>query len=564
MQSWRDTEGRVATLAELKGDRLTLQPTAQLQEALRAVWIPCVFSRGSLRVALGPWHWPTVRPLLPVDLVAHVEAERPAWLAWMAQEEAARAARPANPLAKVALGAVEAPADSDHPWHRLYPFQRVGVQWIHAVGLRGVVGDDMGVGKTPQGWMALELDANARRTLIVCPGSVLIHWMREGARWAPRWTASVAWSTKDVQKLAAAPYPDRHATIVSWGLLSRPATVEALGKVGFDAVIADEAHYAKNSEAARTQALVRLMHGARVRLPLTGTPIKSRPAEFWTLLHMIDPIRFHTFYPFGETFCGAKNRHIGLRVVRVYTGSARLPQLAKLTTPYVLRREKLEVLVDLPPKRRQTLPLRAPPDLVEESVDLLQKLRDQAKAGQETPQALGEIGKLRQRIGLEKVPAAVEWAVDAHQSGEPTVLFVFHQEVAAQLRIGLEKAGLRVGSILGSTGARERQPIVDAFQAGDLDVMIGSEAIKEGVTLTRAALSLQVEYWWTPGDHDQAEDRLCRNTQTRPVLNVYLQLEGTLDDHIAKLIEKKRDVVTETLDRDAFHRMTLRQLSANA
>jgi len=94
--------------------------------------------------------------------------------------------------------------------------------------------------------------------------------------------------------------------------------------------------------------------------------------------------------------------------------------------------------------------------------------------------------------------------------------------------------------------------------------MIGSEAIKEGVTLTRAALSLQVEYWWTPGDHDQAEDRLCRNTQTRPVLNVYLQLEGTLDDHIAKLIEKKRDVVTETLDRDAFHRMTLRQLSANA
>jgi SNF2 family DNA or RNA helicase len=141
------------------------------------------------------------------------------------------------------------------------------------------------------------------------------------------------------------------------------------------------------------------------------------------------------------------------------------------------------------------------------------------------------------------------------------VLFVYHQEVANQLVLGLRKAGLRVGVILGSTAAKERQPIVDAFQAGDLDVLVGSESIKEGISLVRAALSCQVEYWWTPGDMEQAEDRLWRNKQLRPVTNVYLHAEGTLDDHVAKLVEDKRDVVRESLVRDGFHMALLRRLT---
>ena len=561
MRGYLHEDGSVACLAEVEGDHLLLQPAQRLREELTKAWISVAYVRGSWRATLGRWHWPIVRPLLPADLVAHVEAAQPGWLTWLAAEEAARRGRPADPLQWVATDGLSAPDDPDHPWHRLYPYQRLGVQWAFAVGGRGIIGDDMGLGKTPQGWMVLERDAAARRALIVCPGSVLVNWTREGARWAPTWTSSVAWSSRDLEKVALAPYPDRHATVVSWGLLSRPSAFAALRRMGFDAVIVDEAHYAKNAEAARTRSVLELLHDARIRLPLSGTPLKSRPAEFWTLLHAVDPIRFHSFFPWGETFCGAKDRRIGARVVRVYTGSARLPQLARLTTPYVLRREKAEVLTELPPKTRQTLPLRASRDLVRETVDLLQQLRDQARAGEENPRALGAIGRLRQKIGLSKVDAAVEWATDAHASGEPSVLFVYHQEVANQLVLGLRKAGLRVGVILGSTAAKERQPIVDAFQAGELDAIVGSESIKEGISLVRAALSCQVEYWWTPGDMEQAEDRLWRNRQTRPVTNVYLHAEGTLDDHVAKLVEDKRDVVRESLVRDGFHMALLRRLT---
>lgn len=561
MRGWLYEDGTTACLAAVEGERLLLQPAQRLREALAKVWVAGTYVRGAWRVSLGRWHWPTVRALLPGDLVAHVEAERPAWLVWLDREQAARHIRPTDPLQQVMTDGLSAPDDPDHPWHRLYPYQRLGVQWAFAVGGRGIIGDDMGLGKTPQGWMVLERDEAARRALIVCPGSVLVNWTREGARWAPSWTSSVAWSSRDLAKAALAAYPDRHATVVSWGLLSRPSAFAALRQIGFDAVIVDEAHYAKNAEAARTQSVVELLHDARIRLPLSGTPIKSRPAEFWTLLHAVDPIRFHSFLPWGETFCGAKDRRIGAKVVRVYTGSARLPQLARLTTPYVLRREKRDVLTELPPKTRQTLPLRASRDLVTETVDLLQQLRDQARSGEENPRALGAIGRLRQKIGLYKVDAAVEWATDAHATGEPSVLFVYHQEVANQLVLGLRKAGLRVGVILGSTAAKERQPIVDAFQAGDLDVLVGSESIKEGISLVRAALSCQVEYWWTPGDMEQAEDRLWRNKQTRPVTNVYLHAEGTLDDHVAKLVEDKRDVVRESLVRDGFHMALLRRLT---
>jgi SWI/SNF-related matrix-associated actin-dependent regulator 1 of chromatin subfamily A len=561
MRAWREAEGGIACLAALEDEVLVVQPAATLRAALEKVWISCSYIRGAWRVRLGRWHWPLVSPLLPVDLVAYVAAERPEWRVWIEEEERRRGLRPADPLATVSVAGLAPPEDADHPWHRLYPYQRLGVQWVVAVGGRGILGDDMGLGKTPQAWMVLERDADARRALVVCPGSVLVNWTREGARWAPSWTSSVAWSSRDLEKLVKAPPQDRHAVVVSWGLLSRPASVAALRRIGFDAVVADEAHYAKNPEAARTQAVIGLFHSARIRLPLSGTPIKSRPAEFWSLLHAVDPIRFHSFFPWGETFCGAKDRRIGAKVVRTYDGSARLPQLARLTTPYVLRREKREVLTDLPPKSRQTLPLVVSRALVEETTDLLQQIRDQARAGAESPRALGELGKLRQRIGLEKVEAAVEWATDAHANGEPTVLFVYHREVGQRLFAGLQKAGLRVGMILGDTNAKDRQPVVDAFQRGDLDVLVGSESIKEGITLVRSAFSCQVEYWWTPGDMEQAEDRLCRNGQTRPVTNVYLHAENTLDDHVARLIEDKREVVRESLVRDGFHKALLRRLT---
>ena len=579
MSSWYDDDGSLAALAEVKGHTLDLQPAPRLRRALLEKWIPVQYARNAMRVEVTAPQWPIVAPLLPATLRAHVEAELPAWPAWVNDEQTRQGMRPADPLV-AALNAGDLEVPDDHPWHRLYPYQRAGVRWLFATGLRAVLGDDMGLGKTPQAWMSLELSDSARLALVVCPGSVLENWVREGKRWAPGWTAKVAWSSKDIGKLVL-PDTGRHAIIVSWGLMSREATRENLAKLGFDTVICDEAHYAKTPEAARTRGVLALLHAARHRMLLTGTPIKNRPAEFWTLLHAVATLRFHTFNPWGETFCGARDRRIGHKVVRTYDGNSRLGQLAKVTTPYVLRREKRAVLTDLPPKRRQRLVLPKNDELSALTRSVLEEVRAQAQSEREGTRALGLLGELRQHIGLAKIDAAVEWAQDARANDEPVVIFVYHREVGNQLKARLLKEGMRVGMILGDTPAKDRQSLVDAFQLrhhddcveercaaacgvrqhGPLDILIGSEAIKEGITLVRAALSLQVEYWWSPGDLEQAEDRLCRNGQDRPVLNVYLHLDSTLDDHVAMLLEDKRDTVRQSLARDTFHKVLLDRLA---
>ena len=96
--------------------------------------------------------------------------------------------------------------------------------------------------------------------------------------------------------------------------------------------------------------------------------------------------------------------------------------------------------------------------------------------------------------------------------------------------------------------------MTDAFQDGELEVVIGSEACKEGVTLTRACHVLFLEYWWTPGDLSQAEDRVHRYSQDRPVLVTYLHLGGStsarsLDDHVVGLLTDKSAVISRINDR---------------
>lgn len=582
MSSWYDDDGNLAALADAGADTLDLQPAPRLRRALHEKWIPVQYVRNAMRVEVTAAQWPIVAPLLPATLRTHVEEVLPSWPAWVVQEQERQRTRPADPLV-AALDAGDLDVDAAHPWHSLYPFQRAGVRWLFAAGMRAVLGDDMGLGKTPQAWMALELHPSTRVALIVCPGSVLENWVREGKRWAPSWNARVAWSSKEIAKLEI-PAEGRHAIIVSWGLMSREATRTNLARLGFDTVVCDEAHYAKTPEAARTRGVIAMLHKADHRILLTGTPIKNRPAEFWTLLHAVDPLRFHTFYPWGETFCGARDRRIGHKVVRTYDGNSRLAQLAKITTPYVLRREKRTVLTDLPPKRRQRLVLPKNDELTALTRSVLEEVRSQAQSERQGTRALGLLGELRQHIGLAKIDAAVEWAMDANANGEPVVIFVYHREVGNQLKARLLKEGMRVGMILGDTPAKDRQSLVDAFQLrhhdactdarcaeacgvrqhGELDILIGSEAIKEGITLVRAALSLQVEYWWSPGDLEQAEDRLCRNGQDRPVLNVYLHLDGTLDDHVAMLLEDKRDTVRQSLARDGFHKALLDRLAGTA
>jgi len=604
---WTDAD-HLAVRAVVRPGVLALRAIGPYKEILSDLEIPLrlegPFKQGTSLVTLPLLD--SVLRHMPQTLQTWITTERPDWTTWMAREQRLHAARaqvavtlaewsgradppPQSDLFAAAANPV-ATAAPDHPCHDLYGFQQTGVQWLALAQGRAILGDDMGLGKTPQILSYCDLEPAVRRLLVVCPSVVTINWRREAVRWAPSIPLHVGKSTAAVRKILAqidkdqseglawcvecawtGRAPDRAGEscprcwgptqqhrwglVISWGLLRQ--ILPELIAAGFDTVVADEAHNAKTPEAQRTRALHELGWLAERRIGASGTEIQNRPAEAWPLFSFVDPLAFPAFKPFGELFCGPRTETYRGREVRTYKGASRLPRLNALARTYIQRRTKRAVLPQLPPKRRQFLPIEAPAAFAKQYKTEIKALRSGTD-----DQAMGRVAKMRQQVGLAKVPAAVDWILGAHDNDQAVVVFVHHQQVHANLRDVLNEIGLRVDSIVGATTQTQRQDRVDAFQAGELDVLIGSTAMKEGVTLTHAAHTLHVERWWVPGDEEQAEDRVCRIGQTRGVLNVYLHLNGSLDDYVHALIEAKRLVVATVQDRTPIDRAVLKALLA--
>jgi len=390
----------------------------------------------------------------------------------------------------------------------LMPFQREGVGWLLATGGVGLIGDDMGLGKTAQGlgWMR---HAGIRRAIVVCPASVVLNWCREAARFYPDAKPSPILSSKDMERFQASEGP--WIVVVTWDGLRR--MWRELLALSPEAVVADEAHYAKSPEAMRTRALLWVGSALKHRVLLSGTPMKNRPRELFPLLHLLDPVQFRAFLPYGERYCGPKTQRFGHRHVRTYDGSTHAEELNLRLRPYMIRRVKSEVLSQLPPKSVQRLPL---------PVDT--------------------------------------WLESLREAGEPAVLFCHHRSVVQALSEACRGRGWRYVTIAGDTPITARQDAVAAFQAGEADVLLATEAAKEGITLTRSAYLAFVEYFWVPGDMAQASDRVWRISQQREVFVTILHLEGSLDDHVAKVIDRKTKVIDTVQDNRSVEAEVIREL----
>lgn len=565
---------------------------------------------------IPPAALPLALPELPPEVEAHVRAARPDWFAWLDEERRRHEARARRAVELGLRAERETPLPKpdglfEQPprWRSdgLRPFQDAGVEWMIDAGGIALCGDDMGLGKTNQGLRTLEA-LKSKKTLVVSPAVGLFNWRDECRRWTPGilplpCTGSVrlqacleAASDARAFRRALAEIRAKHEPasrraitaaakrlhlseaqvrwcllhvpdegddaallIVSWGLL--PRVIDRLLDARFDTVVFDEGHYGGNAESARGDAMIRLCHQAAHRLILTGTAERNRNIEWWALLHALDPLAWPLFIPFAERYGGAKTvQRPGGAHVRTYRGSVRKKELNKLLRPWVLRRTKIQVLKDLPPKQRTFLRL---PCEDAKLLDRTEKLREALRSAverQDEPSALGELAKIRQEIGLAKVPAAVEWISDALAQGEPVVVFVWFKGVHQALCKALDEAGVRYGSVVGSTSLADRKRVQDEFQDGKLDVVIGSSAAKENLTLVRARFTLHIDRWLVHADEEQAEDRINRIGQTRGAQNIYLELEGTTDEDIHDLVEQKRSDVDAVQQRGSIEKQLLHHM----
>lgn len=439
----------------------------------------------------------------------------------------------------------------------LYDYQALGAGWLAsriAAGTGAILGDDPGLGKSAQAVAAL-CATSALPAVVVCPNSLKPHWVREFV---------YAMNPPEVFVISGQHGPLRPADvfIINYELLRyREEQLKALKPRLY---IFDEAQALKNPGARgfhRAAVASRLVSRTPGAVMLSGTPIENRPAELWRILHLAEPKKWPSFPEYQRRYCQPrKGKEVG-RAVRTSAGKVeRLDELHAAVDPIMLRRLKHQVLADLPSKSRHITLVRI--GMVEMTHynrakrDVVQWLRDigQGKRALNASRAesLTQLTMLRRIAAIGKLRSVVPdylktWF--SRNASEPLVIFGYHRDVMLGLWTLCRRMGLRVAGIGGGESSQKRQHQVDSFQEGLADVFLAPiMTAGVGLNLQRASEALFIERIWTPSGMTQAEDRIHRIGQTRPVTITYLDAEGTVDEHIATVLEAKQRLINAVVD----------------
>ena len=238
------------------------------------------------------------------------------------------------------------------------PYQLAGIEFLEYRNGKGIIADEMGVGKTPQAIGYLNLHRSQfMNILIVCPAFLKINWERELRKWlvddgltlslhAHKGKIYIIKSKKEPESIKGG------IVITSYGMLSK--RTEELNAIKWDAVIIDEAHYIKNPEAKRSKALRRIVEKSGSAICLTGTPLLNRPIELYNILNLVageENSWFRDIEGYITWFCDPEETPWGIRA----TGASNLELLREEMVGIMIRRTKEEVMTDLPPKIRSTV-----------------------------------------------------------------------------------------------------------------------------------------------------------------------------------------------------------------
>ena len=423
---------------------------------------------------------------------------------------------------------------------QLYPFQKVGVEWLEKTQGRALIADEMGLGKTIQILAWLYNHPEIRPVLVVCPNSVKLNWARE----IKKWTGEEAFiiygrGLNGNNKIS----PGFSFYIINYDILKD--RVEELKKINFTMLILDESHYIKNYKAKRTKAAQELAKNIPKIACLTGTPLLNRPIELWTTLQVLKPKEkdFQDFWRFVKKYCDAHLERWGWD----FSGASNLDELqVKLRQTIMIRRLKKDVLKELPPKRKIMVPMNI--DNEEEYISALYDFRNWyrkhgGKDISDRAELLVKLEKLKQIAVRGKMQYVIDFIKNTLENEEKVVVFAHHREI--QETLAKEFNALQ---ITGGMDAKKKQKIIDEFNNGARIIVVSIKAGSEGINLQSARVAIFVELPWTPSALRQAEDRIHRIGQERRVDIYYLLASETVEEHIWDLIQKKQEIISAAID----------------
>ena len=437
----------------------------------------------------------------------------------------------------------------------LRDYQQEGFDWMSRLahwGAGACLADDMGLGKTVQAIGVMCDLAPRGPILIVAPTSVCHNWENELVRFAPTLRVRELRIARDRQEMIEG-LAAGDVLITSYGLLA--ALEESLAGKRWAMAVFDEAQAFKNAESKRAGAARKI--DADFRLALTGTPVENDLDELWSLFSVLNPRLLGSRERFSARFASPIQRSRDSRV---------LASLRSLIRPFMLRRTKVDVLSELPPRTEITLDVELP----SEERALYEALRRKAlhniegikrEGGSQRIHILAEITRLRRALchpalvdpltllSGAKLEAFFRLVEELLQNRHKALVFSQFTGLLERVAQSLDQRGIAYQYLDGSTPPRERERRVEAFQSGQGDLfLISLRAGGTGLNLTAADYVIHLDPWWNPAVEDQASDRAHRIGQQRPVTIYRLIVRESIEEKILDLHKKKRDLATDLLE----------------
>jgi len=386
---------------------------------------------------------------------------------------------------------------------KLRPFQKIGVEFIVRIK-KVIIGDQMGLGKTIEAIAAIHYE-NAYPALVVCPLAVKLNWEKEINKWVPNKTVCII-NGRNNKTLPISDY-----YIINYDILSH--NKEILKKIDFKVGVADESQFCKNPKTGRTQATLEVFEKIQLRILLTGTPIRNKPAEIISQLKLIDMLDdFGGWWNFVQKYCNAFEGPLGWDI----SGASNIEELNQiLRSLCYIRRNKNEVLSELPDKIRSYVPIEIDNREEYDSVknDITSWFKVKSKEGETrshvSGQALVKLEVLKQVTAKGKLNATKNWVSDFLSTEEKLVVFAHHRIIVNSIHNKFKKVATK---LQGGMENKEKQKAIDDFQNDEKIklIVVSMLAGGIGINLTAASNALFVELPWSPADLYQCEDRLHR------------------------------------------------------
>ena len=402
---------------------------------------------------------------------------------------------------------------------------------------RFILADDMGLGKTTSTIIAA-LETGAKKILIVCPASLKINWEREIANYSDR-SVFIA----EGKKFST----EADFVIVNYDILknfhdTKDNENSLLKQSNFELVILDEAHMISNAQAQRTKIINNFVKQMKRVWLLTGTPMTSRPMNYYNLLSIIESPVAQNWMAYAIRYCQGYQFKAGNRKVWNVTGASNLEELRDRTSKQILRRLKEEVL-DLPDKIITPVYLRTSSkeykDLMGEYYEWLENKKEESSS---LTIQFSKLMKVRKVIANEKVRQTIEFAENIIEQGKKVIIFTNFTDT---LQMIYNHFGKQAVYLDGSCNKVQRQYAVDQFQDNEkVKVFVGNlKAAGVGLTLTAAEVVIMNDLSFVPAEHAQAEDRAYRYGQKNNVLVYYPIFENTIEGVIYDILNTKKKII---------------------